>query len=298
MTQLRSPKIWSSLSYRRERARKRHIFLQSYKLESYDSSRRTKLKKIVVKVNSVMVSVSSFMWPHTLRPDCNCQSSIHVVPPTRIIRAPPYHYGGEYYRNEKRKGGNFCVRCICCCYCVLFLIIIIFAGLAFYLYTYYDPKLPSYKFESLEIKEFGLQPNFTVSADVMVTLKAENPNEAIGLIYGEDSSINVTYEGSTICSGKFPAFEQGFKNTTILHIELKGKRQFGSTILESLQKNEKNGKIPFEVKVKVPVGVVFGKAVLKEFSVLADCPITVHDLKPGKKPEIESGKPTYKLLTN
>ncbi|KAK4369263.1 hypothetical protein RND71_013055 [Anisodus tanguticus] len=84
--QQRSPIIWSSLSYRRERARKRHIFLQSYKLESYDSSRRTKLKKIVVKVNSAMVSVLSFMWPHTLRPDCNSQSSIHVLPPTRIIR--------------------------------------------------------------------------------------------------------------------------------------------------------------------------------------------------------------------
>lgn len=86
-TQLRSPIIWSSLSYRRERARKRHIFLQSYKLETYDdNSRRTKMKKIVVKVNSVMVSVLSFMWSHTLRPDCNCQSSILVVPPSRIIK--------------------------------------------------------------------------------------------------------------------------------------------------------------------------------------------------------------------
>ncbi|CAN4103348.1 unnamed protein product [Withania somnifera] len=80
-TQRRSPIIWSCLSCRRERARKRHLFLQSYKLESYDNSRRTKLKKIVVKVNSVMVSVLSFMWSHTLRPDCNCQSSIRVVPP-------------------------------------------------------------------------------------------------------------------------------------------------------------------------------------------------------------------------
>uniref|UniRef100_A0A3Q7HEY7 Uncharacterized protein n=1 Tax=Solanum lycopersicum TaxID=4081 RepID=A0A3Q7HEY7_SOLLC len=78
---------WSSLSYQTERARKRHIFLQSYKLETYDeNSRRTKMKKIVVKMNSVMVSVLSFMWSHTLRTDCNCQSSIHVVPPTRIIR--------------------------------------------------------------------------------------------------------------------------------------------------------------------------------------------------------------------
>ncbi|KAF3621099.1 hypothetical protein FXO38_16997 [Capsicum annuum] len=81
----RSPVVWSSLSYKRERARKRHIFLQSYKLEPYDNSRRNKLKKIVVKVNSIMVSVLSFMRSHTLGPDCNCQSSIHVVPPTRII---------------------------------------------------------------------------------------------------------------------------------------------------------------------------------------------------------------------
>lgn len=82
-TQLRSPMIWRSLSYRRERARKRHIFLQSYKLETYDdNSGRTRMKKIAVKMNSVL----SFMWSRTLRSDCNCQSSIRVVPSTRIIR--------------------------------------------------------------------------------------------------------------------------------------------------------------------------------------------------------------------
>ncbi|OIT01257.1 hypothetical protein A4A49_52781 [Nicotiana attenuata] len=63
--QIRSPIILRSLSYRRERARKRQIFLQSYKLESIDNSRTKILKKIVFKVNSAIVSVASFMWTLT-----------------------------------------------------------------------------------------------------------------------------------------------------------------------------------------------------------------------------------------
>uniref|UniRef100_A0A0V0GMN7 Putative ovule protein n=1 Tax=Solanum chacoense TaxID=4108 RepID=A0A0V0GMN7_SOLCH len=54
-----SPIMLSSISYRRERARKRNIFLQSYKLESSKNLRKKKLKKIVLKVKCAMISVFS-----------------------------------------------------------------------------------------------------------------------------------------------------------------------------------------------------------------------------------------------
>ncbi|KAH0653670.1 hypothetical protein KY290_031937 [Solanum tuberosum] len=139
-------------------------------------------------------------------------------------RPPPY--GGEYYYTEKRRGGNFCVRCICCCYCVLFLLIIILASIAFYFYMYYKPKIPTYDFQSLDVKDFGYQPDFSVNADLILTMKANNPNTAIGFIYGEGSSVNVTYSDSNICTGKLPSFHQG--------------------LYEAFQENEKNGKIPLK----------------------------------------------------
>lgn len=81
-----SPVMLSSVSYRRERARKRHIFLQSYKLESSEKLRNKKLKKMVLKVKSAMVSVLSFMRAHTMKSCNNSNSGIGAVSPARVIR--------------------------------------------------------------------------------------------------------------------------------------------------------------------------------------------------------------------
>ncbi|KAK4368538.1 hypothetical protein RND71_012330 [Anisodus tanguticus] len=213
------------------------------------------------------------------------------------MHAPPYgtsRYGGDYYHEGRRRRGNVCVRCICCVYCFLFLIILVAAALVLYFYMFYKPRMPIYKFQSLDVKEFGHQPDFSLNADLIVTMKFDNPNSEIGFIYGEDSSVNVTYSDSTICSGKVPAFHQGTKNVTILQIELKGKSQFGSGLYEALQDNEKHGKIPLKVIVKVPVKIVLGGHKLRQLDVFANCTLTVNNLKPGSKPEIEDSKTDIK----
>ncbi|KAM3301797.1 NDR1/HIN1-like protein 6 [Capsicum chacoense] len=210
-----------------------------------------------------------------------------------MYRPPPYE--GQYYHDEKRRGGCSCIRCICCCYCILLLIVIVIAALAVYLYVYFKPKVPTYKFQSFDVKDFGYQPDFSVNADFIITIKAENPNTKIALIYGEASSINVTYSDSTICTGKLPAFHQGPKNTTILQIELKGKSTFGSGLYDALQANEKNGKIPLKVMIKVPVEVVLESLKLRQFIVFVNSTLIVHDLKPGKKPEVENSEPTIQV---
>nr|AAS90599.1 unknown pollen protein [Petunia integrifolia subsp. inflata] len=232
---------------------------------------------------------------------------MHPHPPPYVMvengrqPPPPYHsrkaprYGGEYYYEERPRRGNCCIRCICCCYCVLFFIIVLLGAFAFYFYTMYQPKLPTYKFQSLEVKEFGYQPDFSLTTDIIVTIRAENPNKAISLIYGKESSVNVTYTDSTICSGTLPSFHQGHKNVTMMQIELKGKSQFGSGLYEAMQDNEKNGKIPLLVKLKVPVQVYVGEYPLRQFNVLANCSLVVDNLKPGKKVEIIKNDVTFKL---
>ncbi|XVF01959.1 hypothetical protein REPUB_Repub04eG0134500 [Reevesia pubescens] len=85
----RSPSMVASFSYRRERAKKRQIFLRSYKLSAVDDSwkqtktKSRKLKKMVVKVKTVLVSVVSFMRIGSLK-SCNCRSAISAVAPISI----------------------------------------------------------------------------------------------------------------------------------------------------------------------------------------------------------------------
>lgn len=210
-------------------------------------------------------------------------------------RPPPYPYGGEYYPDERKKGGNICCRCICCCYCILFFLVLVIAAIALFLFIYFDPKFPIYKFESLDVKEFGFKPNSNINTDLILTVKADNPNKKIAFMYDEGSSINVTYSGTRICSGKIPSFEHRVRNVTMLHIELTGKEQLPKGLYDSLQNDEKRGKIPFNVLARVPFKPIFGGSKLKQYTVLLNASISVSDLKLGKKSQIEQGKIDLKL---
>lgn len=211
-------------------------------------------------------------------------------------RPPPYPYGGEYYPDERRKGGNIGCRCICCCYCTLFFLVLIVAAVTLFLFIFFDPKEPIYKFESLDVKEFGFHPNSNINTDLILTVKADNPNKKIGFMYDEGSSINVTYGDTTICSGKIPSFEHGVRNITMLQIELTGKEQLSKGLYDSLQNDEKHGKVPFSVLAKVPFKPIFVGSKYKQFTVLLHVPISVYDLKQGKISKIEQGKIDLKFV--
>ncbi|PSS16313.1 Beta-(1--_2)glucan export ATP-binding/permease protein like [Actinidia chinensis var. chinensis] len=76
-------KITTSLSFKLERAKRRQVFLRTYKLASLDGSKKSrsrKLKKFAVKVKSVFVSVVSFVRFNSLR---SCKSP-HASSPTSV----------------------------------------------------------------------------------------------------------------------------------------------------------------------------------------------------------------------
>ncbi|KAJ9550137.1 hypothetical protein OSB04_014182 [Centaurea solstitialis] len=76
------------------RARSRHIFLQGYKLSMYTTTKgklrrsnndHMKLKKAMVKVKTMVVSVLSFMRAGSLK-RCNSKSAIAASSPNRVQR--------------------------------------------------------------------------------------------------------------------------------------------------------------------------------------------------------------------
>ncbi|PKI32065.1 hypothetical protein CRG98_047537 [Punica granatum] len=207
------------------------------------------------------------------------------------IRPPPYRRNVPRYQSKSHKsGGNCCLRCICCCYCFLVLLIFLLGTLAFYFYAVYQPQVPSYKVEEFTTAHFDMKPDFSLYTEFAVTVKADNPNSKIGFTYGKDSSVEVVYQDSTLCSGQIPAFHQGYKNVTMIKVILKGKSDFGSGLQEALMDNRKSGKIPMEVKVTVPVSVVIGEFPLRQFKVQVTCNLVVDNLTPNKKAGILSNE--------
>ncbi|OWM91014.1 hypothetical protein CDL15_Pgr023347 [Punica granatum] len=84
-----SPDLMASSSYRRDRAKRRQIFLKTYRLKSAKSdlgspsSGSSKLKKAVIKLKMELVSALSFTQIRSLR-SCNCKSAISVSHPQAV----------------------------------------------------------------------------------------------------------------------------------------------------------------------------------------------------------------------
>ncbi|CDP14749.1 unnamed protein product [Coffea canephora] len=213
-------------------------------------------------------------------------------PPPSGRRNVP-RYNSDYY--PKKSGGSSCLRCICCCYCILFLLIFVVSVLAFYFYTVYEPKVPSYKVQSLDVKSFDLLPDFSLNTVFLVTVEADNMNKAIGFTYGQGSSVLVEYTDSRLCSGSLPNFHQGPHNTTLIQIELKGRSEFGTGLQQALQDSKEKGRIPLLVRIQVPVSVVVGEISSRQFHVFVNCTLVVDNLAPGKKIAILSSKYNFDL---
>uniref|UniRef100_A0A7N0TKY6 Late embryogenesis abundant protein LEA-2 subgroup domain-containing protein n=1 Tax=Kalanchoe fedtschenkoi TaxID=63787 RepID=A0A7N0TKY6_KALFE len=214
--------------------------------------------------------------------------------PPQAQPPPPYHRNVPRYQS-KRKSNNYCLKCICCCYCVILLIILILAAAAVYFLTVARPQVPTYKVESLDVASFDAQMDFSLYAEFVVTVRAENPNAHIAFVYGEDSSLVVEFQDSVLCSGKLPAFYQGYQDTSIMKIVLKGKSTFGSGLQEALMDSRHAGRIPLLVMVRVPVVVEVLKVRLQQIYVLMNCTLVVDRLMPRTKPQILSSNYTVSV---
>ncbi|KAJ7948285.1 Beta-(1--_2)glucan export ATP-binding/permease protein like [Quillaja saponaria] len=79
-------KLMNSLSYRRNRAKQRQVFLRTYKLapiHKLSGSKSQKVKKIAVKVKKFVASMVSFMRIGSLR-SSSCKSAIAAASPIPI----------------------------------------------------------------------------------------------------------------------------------------------------------------------------------------------------------------------
>lgn len=221
--------------------------------------------------------------PYMMLQENNNGGGGSAVPP------PPYRGKVAPYTGKQKKRGR-CFKFICCCYCFLFVLIILSAALLFCFYTFYNPKVPSYEVQVIDVKAFDVQHDFSLKTEFLLTIKAYNPNKALGFIYGDNNYLNVMYNDTNLCSGKLPAFHQGTENTTMMQVMLSGKTPFGSGLQEVMMENKHNRRIPLLVKVKVPVRIVVFDIPLRQFQVFVNCSLVVDNLSPKQKARIISSK--------
>ncbi|KAJ6417629.1 hypothetical protein OIU84_001086, partial [Salix udensis] len=148
-----------------------------------------------------------------------------------------------------RKRRSCCCRFFCWTFSLLLLLVLVIGLIAGTLYLVFQPKLPKFSIDSLQITRFNLTSNSSLSATFNVTITAKNPNK------------------------------KGHRNTTVLNVILSGQTDDGSTLLTSLQQQQQQtGTIPLNLRVNQPVRIKLGKLKLMKVKFRARCRLDIDSL--------------------
>ncbi|KAK7320498.1 hypothetical protein VNO77_30026 [Canavalia gladiata] len=205
------------------------------------------------------------------------------IPKDQVYRVPPpenAHRQDQFIRRKHRRS-----RC-CCCFCWLigfiFILIVLLGIAAGVLYLVFRPEAPKYTIDGIAIRGMNVtSPSSAeeVSPEFDVTVKADNPNDKIGIRYETDSSAEIFYNDVRLCNGALPAFYQPSNNVTVFKTVLRGngiKLRSGdrSALLEAQTKR----KVPLTVSLRAPVKIKVGSVQTWKITVKVDCDVTVNEL--------------------
>lgn len=164
-------------------------------------------------------------------------------------------------------------------------------------YLVFRPEAPKYSIENIAVRGINVtSPSFdaAISPEFNVTVKADNPNDKIGIYYLKDSSAEVFYNDARLCNGALPAFHQPSNNVTVFGMVLKGNGiELSSEDQRSLVGSQTKRKVPLTVSIRAPVRIKVGSVKTWKITVKVDCDVTVNELTAQAK--IVSKRCDYKV---
>ncbi|THU44282.1 hypothetical protein C4D60_Mb02t05760 [Musa balbisiana] len=173
-------------------------------------------------------------------------------------------------RPPKRR--SRCSRCLCWTLLAVIILIVLIAAAAGVVCVVFRLRFPKYSVDHLRVSRFSVNDDdITVGAVFDVAVTARNPNKKIGIYYEEGSELSLWYADESLCTGSFPVFYQGHRNTTVLHVFLTG-----SELLAELQQQQLSGVFPLTFRGDVPVRVKLDKLTLWKVTFNVRCSVVVN----------------------
>ncbi|XP_044488019.1 NDR1/HIN1-like protein 6 [Mangifera indica] len=195
-----------------------------------------------------------------------------------------------------KKKRSCCCKFFCWTISLLLLLIIAIAITLGILYLVFQPKIPKYSVDRMQITEFNFSSDSSLEATFNVTITATNPNKKIGIYYEGGSHITVWYSDTQLCEGSIPKFYQGHQNTTVLNLPLTGQTQNATALATSIQQQQQqSGNVPLDLKVDQPVRVKLGKLKLMKVKFAVRCNLVVDSLTADNSISIQSSSCKFKL---
>uniref|UniRef100_A0ACD5Y7G7 Uncharacterized protein n=1 Tax=Avena sativa TaxID=4498 RepID=A0ACD5Y7G7_AVESA len=206
------------------------------------------------------------------------------IPKDQVLRVPPPDRAHLYKTLAGRPARKRRLRrgCIGACGAVILLLL---ASAAFVgaVYLVFRPRAPAFSVSSLSIR--GLNASSTqsqLSPALDLAVRADNgANRKVGVDYrGGSGEVSVSYSGTRLAAGAWPAFRQAPRNVTAFSTTLSGTGViFSDEQRKQLAAEQAARAVPLTVEARVPVRLLFGK-VLRTWTVdvKATCEVTVDRL--------------------
>lgn len=207
------------------------------------------------------------------------------VPKDQIYRYPPPENSHRFEKFSKKKPRRSCC-CRCLCWTVgLLLVLLVLAGVAAgVLYLVFRPEAPDYTVDDLGIRGVNLTSSSPISPRIDVTVRAQNPNDKIGIYYEKGSSVNVFYNGVNLCNGVLPAFYQPSNNLTVFKTALRGSDiVLSNGVHSALVTEQRNGRVPLRLNMEAPVKIKIGAVKTWTLKFKVKCDLTVDKLTAESK---------------
>ncbi|XP_008797780.1 NDR1/HIN1-like protein 6 [Phoenix dactylifera] len=205
------------------------------------------------------------------------------------LRPPPHRRNLPRYHSHRSSSSCSCRCCWCWCCCFLLLVLVIVIAITAYISLIIKPRVPTYSVDDFSIGDLNLNPtDLTIRTKFIVTVRAKNPNDMIGIWYKNGSYVAISYRNTLLCSGCLPSFYQGHHNTTVMRVVLEGQSKLGAEVHGVLEENRRTGRIPLDVFVRVPVGLRVFNIDWRQVTVNVTCALVVDGLSPDKKVGIKS----------
>jgi hypothetical protein len=205
------------------------------------------------------------------------------IPKDQVLRVPPPDRARRYRTLAGRPARRRRLRRACCGACGA-AILLVLAAAAFVgaVYLVFRPRAPAFSVSSLSIR--GLDDDASsaqLSPELSLAVRADNgANRKVDFEYRGGGEVSVSYSGTRLAAGQWPAFRQAPRNVTAFSTTLSGTGvSFSDEQRKQLAAEQAARAVPLTVEARVPVRLLFGK-VLRTWTVdvKATCEVTVDRL--------------------
>ncbi|CAN1171021.1 NDR1/HIN1-like protein 13 [Linum perenne] len=211
------------------------------------------------------------------------------IPKDTIYRVPPpenakrFDQLSKQNRQTTRRRRRFCggigggrrrLFFICASFSALLLLLLTISTVVFLLVV--RPRSPHYLIESVSIK--GINSNSSSNSEISpqfeFKIRVHNRNKKMEMLYQQESTAAVYYNGIELGTGSGPVFEQGTDQVTTFRTGLKG----DGILLTGAVQRSLRGAASFKLSMKSPVMFRLEGVKSWTFTANVDCDVTVDKL--------------------